>query len=119
MFRFENNQVANKSYILALETIKLVQILQDTKKEYVLTKQIIRSGTAPGALIREALQGESKADFVHKMSIALKEAHETEYWLLLLIDSDFIAAEQFPQLFSSLKEVIALLTSILKTTKGN
>jgi four helix bundle protein len=117
MKRFPNNALAVKSYQLALLCIGLVKKIQLEEKEYVLTRQILRSGTAPGALVREALQGESSADFVHKLSIALKEAHETEYWLSLLVDSNYISNETEGPLASLLSEVIALLTSIIKVTK--
>ena len=76
--------VRDKSFSFALRVVKLYKYLVDEKREYILSKQVLRSGTAVGALIREAEQGESKADFIHKLAIALKEANETEYWLDLL-----------------------------------
>lgn len=115
---FGNNPVAVKSYALAIEVVKAVKHLQ-LEKEYILSKQLMRAGTAPGALVREALQGESRADFIHKLSIALKEAHETEYWIRLLMDSGYLHPQDCPSLLSNLKEVISLLTSIIKKTKGN
>lgn len=80
----------DKSYAFAIRIVKLSQFLQVDKKEYVLSKQILRSGTAIGALIREAEFGQSKADFTSKMSISLKEANETEYWLNILKDTDYL-----------------------------
>jgi len=80
--------VRDKSFSFALRVIKLYKYLVDEKREYILSKQVLRSGTAVGALIREAEQGESKADFIHKLTIALKEANETEYWLDLLFQSE-------------------------------
>jgi four helix bundle protein len=79
-----------KSYAFAIRIVKLSQYLQNDKKEFVLSRQILRSGTSVGALIREAEYGQSKIDFVHKMSIALKEANESEYWINLLRDTGYI-----------------------------
>ena len=79
-----------KSYAFAIRIVKFSKLLQHEKKEFILSKQLIRSGTAIGALIREAEFGQSKADFANKMSIALKEANETEYWLLLLNDAEYL-----------------------------
>lgn len=89
------------------------------KKEFVLSKQILRSGTAIGALIREAEFGQSKADFINKMSIALKEANETFYWLELLKDSHIIEEPEFDSLQMKCKELIAMLVSTVKTSKNN
>src|SRR5690349_10779449 len=80
----------DKSYSFAIRIVKLSQFLQSEKREYVLSKQLLRSGTAIGALIREAEFGQSTLDFIHKMSIALKEANETEYWLCILKDTGYI-----------------------------
>ena len=93
------------------------QFLQQDKKEYVLSRQVLRSGTAVGALIREAEFGQSKADFSSKMSISLKEANETDYWLSLLKDTDFISENQFVSLHSDCRELIAMLVSTVKTSK--
>ena len=87
--------VRDKSFSFALRIIKLSKYLNEQKKEYVLSKQVLRSGTAVGALIREAEQGESKADFIHKLAIALKEAKETEYWLALLFHSDYVEEKSY------------------------
>lgn len=92
-------------------------MLSSEKKEFVLSKQILRSGTAVGALIKEAEHAQSKADFLNKMNIALKEANETEYWLMLLKDSGYIGDESFNPLFANNSELIKLLVSIVKTTK--
>jgi len=98
--------------------VKLSQFLQQDKKEFVLSKQVLRSGTAVGALIREAEFGQSRADFTSKMSMSLKEANETEYRLFLLKDTDFINENQFVNLQSDCKELIAMLVSTLKTSKS-
>src|SRR3990167_2272586 len=99
----------DKSYKFALEIIKLSQFLMLEKKEFVLSKQVLRSGTAIGALIREAEFGQSRADFINKMSIGLKEANETLYWLELLNDSFIIKKDDFNLLQIKCKELIAML----------
>ena len=113
----KNNPLKDKSYEFAICIVKLSQYLQRDKKEFVLSKQVLRSGTAVGALIREAEFGQSRADFTSKMSISLKEANETEYWLSLLKDTDFITEDQFMSLQSDCKEFIAILVSTVKTSK--
>ena len=80
----------DKSYLFAIRIVKLSQFLQTDKKEFVLSKQVLRSGTAIGALVKEAEYAQSNADFIHKLHIALKEANETEYWLSILFDTDYI-----------------------------
>lgn len=107
----------DKSYAFAIRIVKLSQYLQMDKKEYVLSKQILRSGTAIGALIREAEFGQSKADFTSKMSISLKEANETEYWLNILKDTNFLDEKLFESLRSDCNELIAMLVSTVKTSK--
>ena len=87
-------------------------------KEYVLSKQVLRSGTAIGALISEAKFGQSTADFISKMNIALKEANETDYWLSLLKDSDYIDEKQFKSLQKDINELISMLVSTVKTLKS-
>ena len=108
-----------KSYLFAIKMVKLSQYLQNEKKEYILSKQILRSGTSIGALIREGEFGQSRADFIHKMSIALKEANETEYWLSILKDTDYIAEELYKSNVSDVKELISMLVSSVKTAKKN
>lgn len=107
----------NKSYKFAIRVVRLSQYLQTEKKEFVLSKQVLRSGTAVGALIREAEFGQSRPDFINKMSIALKEANETDYWLSLLKDTDYIDAKLFNSLQNDCKELIAMLVSTVKTSK--
>ena len=107
-----------KSYAFALRIIKLAQFLQKEKQEYILCKQILRSGTAIGALIRESEFAQSSLDFVHKLSIAVKEANETDYWLNLLADSAYISEEAFQSMESDCDELIALLVSSIKTVKS-
>jgi four helix bundle protein len=109
--------IAGKAYEFALEIVKLYKLLTNDKKEYVLSKQILRSGTSIGANINEAIAGQSKRDFVHKLNIALKEARETNYWLNLLKDSDYINLVEFESLNKKCNEIIKMLTSIIITTK--
>ena len=107
----------NKSYKFAIRIVRLSQFLQAEKKEFILSKQILRSGTAVGALIREAEFGQSLPDFISKMSIALKEANETEYWLSILNDTDYLDSKLHNSLQSDCKELIAMLVSTVKTSK--
>ena len=112
------NVVRDKSFALALRMVKLSGYLQKDKKEFVLSKQIMRSGTAIGALIREAEHAESRADFRHKMNIALKEANETLYWLDLLHQSGFLTDEEYGSVFPDAEEVLKVLVSIVKKLKS-
>ncbi|KAA6300873.1 MAG: hypothetical protein EZS26_002983 [Candidatus Ordinivivax streblomastigis] len=114
-----NNIVAPKSYSFALRIIKLYKWLISEKKEFVLSRQILKSGTSVGALIKEAEHAQSKADFLNKMNVALKEANETEYWLMLLKDSQFLQETEFNSIYNDCSELIRLLASIVKTTKVN
>jgi four helix bundle protein len=107
----------DKSYDVALKIIKLSQFLVSEKKEYILSKQLLRSGTAIGALIREAEFAQSKADFIHKMSISLKEGNETLYWLELLKDSSLISVVEFDTLHNNCNELVVMLVSTIKTSK--
>lgn len=107
----------DKSYAFALRMIKLQKYLADEHREFVLSKQILRSGTAIGALVREAEFGQSKADFANKLSIALKEANETDYWLSLLKDGGYITSIMYESLAPDIKELLRLLISSVKTAK--
>jgi four helix bundle protein len=111
------NPVRDKSYLLGLEVMTLSSYLQK-KREYVLSKQLLKSGTSVGANIAEALQAQSRPDFIAKLSISHKEASETEFWIRLLIDSGRLTKFQTARAAALLREVLALLTSILKTTKA-
>jgi len=106
-----------KSFAFAVRAVKLAQYLQKDKKEYVLSKQVIRSGTSIGAMVREAEHAESKADFTHKMSIALKEANETLYWLDLLHETEQITDVSFASIRPDCEELLKLLISIVKKSK--
>ena len=102
-----------------MRIINAYKYLSGEQKEYVLSRQLLRSGTAIGALCREAEHAQSKADFLNKMNVALKEANETEYWLMLLNDSHYIGTEVFNSIEQDCDELISLLVSIVKSTKTN
>ncbi len=112
-----DNIIVEKSKDFALRIIRLYKYLCDEKHEYDLSKQLIRSGTSIGANIKEAIRGQSNADFSAKMNIALKEASETEYWLELLHESDFLTDEQFESIITDCVELLKILTAILKTSR--
>jgi four helix bundle protein len=111
--------LGEKSFLFALRIIRLYRYLVSNHKEFILSKQILRSGTAIGALIKESEYAQSKADFINKLSIALKEANETEYWLLLLVKSDYITTLMFQSIEPDIKELLKLLISSIKTAKKN
>lgn len=113
----KENIIKDKSFTFALRIVKMYQFLCDTKKEYVLSKQVLRSGTSIGANIRESEHGQSKADFIHKISIALKEANETEYWLELLFQSDYLEEKMYLSIKQDCEEILKILTAIVKTSK--
>ncbi|NQV41689.1 MAG: four helix bundle protein [Candidatus Marinimicrobia bacterium] len=112
-----DNVVKDKSFAFALRIIKLNQLLS-AKKEYVLSRQLLKSGTSIGALIREAEHAESKADFIHKMAIAQKEANETDYWIELLYQAEYINKSSYESISSDISEINKLLASIIITSKS-
>ena len=114
-----NNVIQTKSYAFAIRIVNAYKFLIDSKKEYVVTKQVLRSGTAIGALVAEAHYAQSSADFVSKMSIALKEANETCYWLNLLKDTDYLEQQAYDSLSADCNELVALLVSIVKSVKSS
>jgi len=114
----KENIVAEKSYAFALRIVKLYKHLSQTEKEFILSKQVLRSGTSIGANIEEAVAASSRADFINKLNISAKETRETIYWLRLLKDSDFISSTAFDSLFQDATELKKLLSSILLTTKS-
>ncbi|MFI3257126.1 MAG: four helix bundle protein [Spirochaetales bacterium] len=115
--QLKQNVVKTKSFDFALRMIKLSKYLQNEKREFVISKQVLRSGTSVGALVRESEHAQSKADFIHKMSIALKEANETDYWIELLHKSEEITDEAYNSLQPQIQELIKLLVKIVKTSK--
>ena len=118
----KDNVIVDKSKAFALRIIKMYKYLCDEKKEFVLSKQVLRSGTSIGANIheaniREGVRGQSKADFYAKLHISLKEAEETQYWLELLYESDYLPEKEYKTIYSDCEELIKLLVSIVKTQK--
>lgn len=113
----KDNILKDKSSAFALRSIKPFQYLTSEQKEYVLSKQLLRSGTSIGANIEEAFQGESKSDFIHKLAIANKEAFETHYWLRLLRDSNILTPVQAESLLKECDELQRMLVSAIKTSK--
>ena len=115
----KESNIRNKSFAFAVRMVKLFQYLSSEKKEFVLSKQLLRSGTSVGAMVREAEHAESKADFVHKLAIAQKEINETIYWLELLAATDFLAKQEFESVNNDAVEIIKIITTIIKNTKQN
>ncbi len=111
--------VQEKSFSFAVRVVNLYNHLTAEHKEYVLSKQLLRSGTAVGALIKEAEQAESKADFIHKLAISLKEANESEYWLDLLHETGYLESKAYDSIKADNIELLKLLTSIIKTARAN
>jgi len=115
----KKNVIKDKSFDFALRIVKLYQYLVKDKKEFVLSKQLLRSGTSVGANVRESEHAQSKADFIHKLSISLKEANETDYWLELLYKSDYLEQKEYYSLKNDSEEILKLLVSIIKSSKAN
>jgi four helix bundle protein len=115
----KDSVLREKSYQFALRIIKLYQFMAEEKKEFVLSKQILRSGTSIGANIEEGGHAQSKTDFIHKLSIAQKESAETNYWIRLLRDSNYLTAKQAESVLIDCEEIQKMLTSSIKTAKLN
>lgn len=113
-----NNIIAEKTRDFAIRIIKFAKFLRHEDVDVVIVRQVLKSGTSIGANTRESSNAQSRDDFIHKLSVALKEADETAYWLELLLGAEEISQKQFDSLYSDLLEIIALLTSIIKTSKG-
>ena len=113
----KDSVLKDKSYAFAIRIVNLCRYLYEERKEFVLSKQLIRSGTSIGALIRESEFAQSKADFVSKMSIALKEANESDYWLNLLKDTGYLNEKMFTSISNDCSELIKLLVATVKTAK--
>ncbi|MBR1823591.1 MAG: four helix bundle protein [Ruminococcus sp.] len=112
-----DNIIVSKTKAFALRIVKLYQYLITEKKEYVMSKQLLRSGTSIGANVKEAMRGQSKADFYSKLNISLKESGETEYWLELLHESGYIEDKFFDSIYLDCQEIIRILVSITKHQK--
>ena len=113
----EQSPLHTKSYLFAIRIVNMVKHISFTHKEFILTKQILRSGTAIGALVREAEFAQSQLDFANKLSIGLKEANETSYWLNMLHDTEYIEQSAYDSMQNDCNELIALLVSSIKTIK--
>jgi four helix bundle protein len=113
----KQNIIKEKSFLFAIEIVALYKVLAE-RKEFVLSKQLLRSGTSIGANIRESEHAQSKADFIHKLSIALKEANETEYWLDLLYETKYVSESDFQSIKPKIVEILKILVSIINTSKG-
>lgn len=113
------NIIKDKSFEFALEVVRVYKYLRFQEKEFVLSKQLLRSGTAVGALIRESEHAQSRPDFIHKLSIGLKESNETDYWVDLLYKSEYLNKDDYDSLKHKNLELLKLLTSIIKNTKAN
>ena len=108
----------SKSFALAVRIVRLYKYLSEQKTEYILSKQVLRSGTSVGAMVREAEYSESKADFAHKMGVARKELNETLYWLELLLQTEYITQTEYDSLSADAIEIIKILTTSIKTAKN-
>lgn len=113
------NLIKDKSFSFAVRIVNLVKYLQSEKKEFVLSKQLLRSGTSIGANVREAINGFSKADFVHKLNIAQKEADETIYWIELLHETNYLIEKEFTSIKEDAESLLKIIRSIILTTKQN
>ena len=115
----KENVIMRKSFAFSVRIVNLYKYLSEQKKEYVISKQIYRSGTSIGANVAEAQRGQSKADFAAKMNSALKEANETDYWLKLLYKTDYLSKEQYESLNRDMQELLGILTAICRTSNAN
>ena len=114
-----DNAIEMKSFQFSVRVVKLCRHLRERKREFIITKQLLRSGTSIGANIVEAQQAQSRPDFISKLSIALKEAVETDYWLRLLCATEYLSEKEFTSIYADCKELIKLLTSIIKSSKDS
>ena len=113
----EDNTIQILCKAFALRIIKLYTFLKEEKQEYVLSKQVLRSGTSIGANARESINAQSTMDFINKLGIALKEANETQYWLELLYESEFINEKEYNSIYADCSRIVATLVKIIKTKK--
>ena len=114
-----NSPLTKKSYLFGVRIVKMVKYIRCTPKEYGMLNQVFRSGTAIGALVSEAAYAQSQADFINKLSVALKECNETLYWLNILKDTEYLNEKEYESMNTDCREVLALLISSIKTTKQN
>ena len=114
-----SNIILDKTFLFAVRIVKLVKVLQQERKEYILSKQLLRSGTSVGALVREAEHAQSKKDFIHKTAIGLKEINETKYWLNLLYETSIIYEREYNSIHTDCEEILKIMVKIIKTSKAN
>ena len=114
-----NSPLTKKSYLFGVRIVKMVKYIRCTPKEYGMLNQVFRSGTAIGALVSEAAYAQSSADFINKLSVALKECNETLYWLNILKDTEYLQEKEYESMNADCREILALLVSSIKTTKSN
>ena len=119
MKEFKNDPLREKTLDFAVRIVKFGQYLRSEKKEFIISKQIVRSGTNPGAMVREAVNAESGLDFIHKLAMAQKEIGETEYWLEVLLKSGIISQNEFESLYNSANEIMKIIRSSILTKKKN
>ena len=112
-----NKNIQNKSFLFAVRIVKLCKLLRSDRKEYTLSSQLLRSGTSIGANLAEAQQAQSRADFVSKLNIALKEASETEYWLRLLFATNYLSEAEFRSMHYDCEELIKILVTSVQSAK--
>ena len=113
------NVVKDKTFSFAIRIVKLFKYMCDEKKEYTLSKQLLRCGTSVGAMVTEAEYAETTKDFLHKLAIAQKEINETIYWLALLKETEFLESQHYDSINADAVEIIKILTSIIRSTKKN
>jgi len=118
LIEVKENVIKIKSFAFSIRIVRLYQYMCDNRKEFVMSKQLLRCGTSVGALVREAEQAESRPDFIHKLGIAQKEINETIYWLELLRATDYLGESEFQSINQNALEIIKILTSIIRSTKS-
>lgn len=114
-----SDPLKDKSFSFAVRIVKLYKILTEERKEFIMSKQLMRAGTNPGAMVREAKNAESGKDFIHKFGVAQKEIGETMYWLELLKATNYLNSEEFDSMHQDAEEILKMLTSFIKTKKKN
>ena len=117
--QYNCSPLTKKSYLFSVRIVRMVKFIKCSPKEYGMINQVFRSGTAIGALISEATYAQSPADFINKLSVALKECNETLYWLNILKDIEYLNENEFESISNDCQELLALLISSIKTTKQN
>ena len=115
----KENVIQDKSYNFAIRIVKLYKHLSEEKREFVLSKQLLRSGTSIGANVEEAIGGQSRKDFFAKLTIAYKEARESKYWIRLLKDTDYLSDKESESLLNDLEEILKIIGSIQKTVRNS